>query len=221
MAMKRFPITNVVGDLVDQHRDPDEKLYASLELNQVAFPKTGMVVSQTPLGAAFTKANPCENGMWVVGDKAAGAINPPAAATDAPIGIVYTTEKEYDREHYGLQRFGRKIAGDYPRVGLLGIGDTVTTNCLQYDDTVFPAVTTGDNQMTAEEALLTELKKDLAANPLYVCIKAAAQNATPTTEQAIPQIVKTAPQSGIYGKIVKFYTIPNGGIGVKYQIIRV
>jgi hypothetical protein len=31
--MKRFPITNVVGDLVDQHRDPDEKLYASLELN--------------------------------------------------------------------------------------------------------------------------------------------------------------------------------------------
>ena len=221
MAMKRFPITNVVGDLVDQHRDPDEKLYASLELNQVAFPKTGMVVSQTPLGAAFTKANPCENGMWVVGDKAAGAINPPAAATDAPIGIVYTTEKEYDREHYGLQRFGRKVAGDYPRVGLLGIGDTVTTNCLQYDDTVFQAVTTGDNQMTAEEALLAELKKDLAANPLYVCIKAAAQNATPTTEQAIPQIVKTVPQSGIYGRIVKFYTIPNGGIGVKYQIIHV
>ena len=24
MAMKRFPITNVVGDLVDQHRDPDD-----------------------------------------------------------------------------------------------------------------------------------------------------------------------------------------------------
>jgi len=220
MAMKRFPITNPVGDMVDKYRDPDEKLYASLELNQVAFPKTGMVVSQTPLGENFTKAAPCENGMWVVGDKAAGAINPPTAATSAPIGIVYTTEKEYDMMHYGLQRFGRKVAGDYPRVGLLGVGDTVTTNCLQYDDTVFPAVTTGANQMTAEEALLTELKKDLAANPLYVCIKAVANNATPTTEQAIPQIVKTPPQSGIYGRIVKFYTIPNGGLGVKYQIVR-
>ena len=219
MSMQRFPITNIVGDLVDQHRDPDEKLYASLELNQVAFPKTGMVVSQTPLGAAFTRANPCENGMWVVGDKAAGAINPPEAATDAPIGIVYTTEKEYDREHYGLQRFGRKIAGDYPRVGLLGVGDTVTTNCLQYDDTVFPAVTTGNDQKTSEEVLLDALK-NIANVPLYVAIKAVGENETVSAANAVPQIVKSAPQAGIYGKIVKFYTIPNGGIGVKYQIIR-
>ena len=202
MAMNRFPITNIVGDLVDQHRDPDEKLYASLELNQVAFPKTGMVVSQTPLGAAFTKANPCENGMWVVADKAAGAINPPAAATDSPIGIVYTTEKEYDREHYGLQRFGRKIAGDYPRVGILGLGDTVTTNCLQYDTTDF----------ANDAALWTALEKDLsvAANALYV--KAVAGS-------PVPQITKTKPNAGTYAKVVKYYTIPNGGKGVKYQIV--
>ena len=220
MAMQRFPITNIVGDLVDQHRDPDEKLYASLELNQVAFPKTGMVVSQTPLGAAFTIDAPCENGMWVVADKAAGAINAPAAATDSPIGIVYTTEKEYDREHYGLQRFGRKIAGDYPRVGLLGVGDTVTTNCLQYDDTVFEAVTTTGSEKTSEEVLLDALKA-IGTTPLYVAIKAVGNNETVTANNAVPQIVKTPPQSGIYGKIVKFYTIPNGGIGVKYQIIRV
>ena len=211
--MTRFPITNVVGDLVDQHRDPDEKLYASLELNQVAFPKTGMVVSQTPLGAAFTKANPCENGMWVVADKAAGAINPPAAPTDSPIGIVYTTEKEYDREHYGLQRFGRKIAGDYPRVGILGLGDTVTTNCLQYDnETEFAAVTTTGSEKTSEEVLFEALEKDLsvAANALYVVAVAGS---------AVPKITKTKPQSGTYAKVVKYYTIPNGGKGVKYQIV--
>ena len=201
MAMKRFPITNIEGDLVAQHRDPDEKLYASLELNQVAFPKTGMVVSQTPLGAAFTKANPCENGMWVVADKAAGAINAPAAATDSPIGIVYTTEKEYDMMHYGLQRFGRKIAGDYPRVGILGLGDTVTTNCLQYDTTNF-----------ADDAALETALNAIATTPLYVAIKAGS---------AVPEIVKAAPQAGIYAKIVKYYTIPNGGKGVKYQIMRV
>lgn len=216
MGMKRFPITNPVGDMVDKYRDPDEKLYASLELNQVAFPKTGMVVSQTPLGAAFTKAAPCENGMWVVGDKAAGAINPPTAATSAPIGIVYTTEKEYDMMHYGLQRFGRKVAGDYPRVGLLGVGDTVTTNCLQYDEDVFAAT----NDKTAEQVLLDALK-DIDTTPLYVAIKAVGNNETVSAANAVPQIVKSAPQAGIYGKIVKFYTIPNGGLGVKYQIIRI
>lgn len=209
MAMKRFPITNVVGDLVDQHRDPDEKLYASLELNQVAFPKTGMVVSQTPLGAAFTRANPCENGMWVVADKAAGAINAPAAATDSPIGIVYTTEKEYDREHYGLQRFGRKIAGDYPRVGIFSLGDTVTTNCLQYDDSEFQAVTTTGSEKTSDEVLYDALNA-IATTPLYV--KAVAGS-------PVPQITATKPSAGTYAKIVKFYTIPNGGKGVKYQIV--
>ena len=216
MAMKRFPITNVEGDLVAQYRNPDEKFYASLELNQVAFPKTGMVVSQTPLGAVFTRQTPCENGMWVVGDKAAGAINPPEAATDAPIGIVYTTEKEYDDYHMGLQRFGRKVAGDYPRVGLLGVGDTVTTNCLQYDDTVFQAT----NDKTAEQVLLDALKA-IDTTPLYVAIKAVGNNETVSAANAVPEIVKSAPQAGIYGKIVKFYTIPNGGLGVKYQIIRI
>ena len=209
MAMQRFPITNVVGDLVDQHRDPDEKLYASLELNQVAFPKTGMVVSQTPLGAAFTRANPCENGMWVVADKAAGAINAPAAATDSPIGIVYTTEKEYDKMHYGLQRFGRKIAGDYPRVGIFSLGDTVTTNCLQYDDTEFAAVTTSGSEKTADEVLIDALNA-IGTTPLYV--KAVAGS-------PVPQITATKPSAGTYAKIVKFYTIPNGGLGVKYQIV--
>lgn len=197
--MTRFPITNVVGDLVDQHRDPDEKLYASLELNQVAFPKTGMVVSQTPLGNAFTKAAPCENGMWVVADKAAGAINPPAAATDSPIGIVYTTEKEYDREHYGLQRFGRKIKGDYPRVGILGLGDTVTTNCLQYDESTY-----------ATFAALETALNAIGTTPMYVA---------PVAGSPVPQLTATKPQSGTYAKVVKYYTIPNGGKGVKYQIV--
>ena len=203
----RFPITNVEGDLVAQHRNPDEKLYASLELNQVAFPKTGMVVSQTPLGPKFVpgegKYGVCENGMWVVADKAAGVIDAPAAATSSPIGIVYTTEKEYDMMHYGLQRFGRKIAGDYPRVGIFGLGDTVTTNCLQYDD----------GEFATEAALWEALEKDLsvADNTLYVVAVAGSP---------VPKLTKTNPNgSGTYAKVVKFYTIPNGGKGVKYQIV--
>ena len=202
----RFPITNVEGDLVAQYRNPEETLYASLELNQVAFPKTGMVVSQTPLGPKFVKSGVancygvCENGMWVVADKAAGIIDAPAAATSSPIGIVYTTEKEYDREHYGLQRFGRKVAGDYPRVGIFGLGDTVTTNCLQYDDAEFPTFADLEDALAA-----------IGTTALYV--KAVAGS-------PVPQITATNPNgSGTYAKVVKYYTIPNGGKGIKYQII--
>ena len=214
MALKRFPLTSA-NSYSSKYR-PGEKLYATLELNQVAFPKTGMVVSQTPLGEEFTLNAPCENGMWVVADKAAGVIASPAAATDKPIGIVYTTEKEYDIFHYGLQTFGRKIAGDYPRIGILGIGDTVTTNCLQYDDTEFKAVTTGDNQKTAEEALIDALKA-IETTPIYVVPGVAADGTS--TSKAVPALTKTKPNSGIYAKVVKFYTVPNGEPGVKYQII--
>lgn len=200
MSMNRFPLEQ----------------YATLELNQVAFPKTGMVVSQTPLGTAFTAQNPCENGMWVVADKAAGVIKAPAAATDKPIGIVYTTEKEYDMYHYGLKTFGRKVAGDYPRVGILGVGDTVTTNCLQYDDSVFQAVTTSGSEKTSAEVLDAYLSALDDTNKAYVVISAKND-----AKAGVPEIVKTLPNgyTGIYGRIVKYYTVPNGEKGVKYQII--
>lgn len=194
MALKRFPLEE----------------YATLELNQVAFPKTGMVVSQTPLGAKFVEGGSgnygvCENGMWVVADKAKGVIDAPAAATDKPIGIVYTTEKEYDIFHYGLKKFGRKVAGDYPRVGIFGLGDTVTTNCLQYDDTEFAAA----GNKTSDEALYTALEA-IDTTPLYVVAVAGSP---------VPKITASKPQSGTYAKVVKYYTVPNGEKGVKYQIV--
>ena len=182
----------------DMHRFPLEQ-YASLELNQVAFPKTGMVVSQVPLGSEFTAAAPCENGMWVLADKAKGTIGSAAAVTDTPIGIVYTAEKEYDMYHYGLKTFGRKIAGDYPRVGILGLGDTVTTNCLQYDD----------GEFATETALYAALAA-CETTPVYVVLVAGSP---------VPKLTATKPDSGIYGKVVKFYTVPNGEKGVKYQIV--
>ena len=180
-------------------RFPVEK-YASLELNQVAFPKTGMVVSQTPLGAAFTAAAPCENGMWVVADKSAGVLNAPAAVTDTPIGIVYTAEKEYNPYEIGLKHFKGKIAGEYPRVGIFGLGDTVTTNCLQYDETTY----------TTFAALETVLKA-AETTPVYVVAVAGS---------AVPALTTSKPANGgTYGKVTKYYTMPNGEKGVKYQIV--
>jgi len=182
--MKRFPLEQ----------------YASLELNQVAFSKTGLVVSQTPLGSEFTAAAPCENGMWVLADKATGKISSAAAVTDTPIGIVYTAEKEYDNEHVGLKTFGRKVAGDYPRVGIFSVGDTVTSNCLQYDE----------SEYATETALYTALAA-CETTPVYVTLVAGSP---------VPALTGTKPVSGPYAKVTKFYTVPNGEKGVKYQIIK-
>ena len=187
--MKRFPLEQ----------------FATVELNQVAFPKTGMVVSQTPLGEEFTKEAPCENGMWVLADKARGFIGAIEKVTDTPIGIVYTTEKEYDYYHYGLKTFGRKIAGDYPRVGIFGLGDTITTNCLQYDEAEF-----ADEDDAEEASALYEALEAIDETPLYV---------VPVAGSAVPKITATKPASGTYAKVVKFYTVPNGEKGVKYQIV--
>lgn len=188
--------------------------YASLELNQVAFPQNTLVVSQTPLGTEYTKNAPCENGMWVLADKAKGYIGSVVAATDKPIGIVYTAEKEYDTMHYGLKTFGRKIAGDYPRVGILSVGDTVTSNCFYYDNTEsgFAPTGSGDTAKTAEENMLATLAA-CATTPVYVVITAGS---------SIPKLTKVTPAANVaYGKVVKLYTMPNGEKGVKYQMIRV
>ena len=182
MAMNRFKVAK----------------YASLEMNFAEYLATGNIVSQIPLGEEFTENAPCENGMWVCADRSKGKIAS-IADVDEPIGIVYTTEKEYDSEHYGLKTFGRKIAGDYPRVGIFSIGDTVTTNCLQYDD----------SEYTSEENLFTALAK-FETTPVYV---------VPVVGSPVPKLTATKPASGTYAKVCKLYTVPNGERAVKYQIV--
>ena len=181
--MKRFPL----------------EMYASLELNQCKFPKIGNIISQTPLGEEFTADAPCENGMWVSAMTANGVVKSIADVTE-PIGIVYTTEKEYDAYHTGLKRFGRKVAGDYPRVGIFSVGDKVTTNCLQYDE----------SEYTSEEALFAALDA-CQTTPVYV---------VPVVGSPVPKLTATKPATGLVARVVKFYTVPNGERGVKYEIIR-
>lgn len=181
--MKRFPL----------------EMYASLELNQCKFPKIGNIISQTPLGEEFTAEAPCENGMWVSAMTANGVVKSVEDVTE-PIGIVYTTEKEYDAYHTGLKRFGRKVAGDYPRVGIFSIGDKVTTNCLQYDE----------SEYVSEEALFAALDA-CQTTPVYV---------VPVAGSPVPKLTATKPATGLVARVVKFYTVPNGERGVKYEIIR-
>ena len=181
--MKRFPL----------------EMYASLELNRCKFVAAGNIIAQTPLGEEFTKDAPCENGMWVCAETANGVMKSIAEVTD-PIGVVFTSEKEYDDYHVGLKTFGRKIAGDMPRVGVFALGDILTTNCLQYDE----------SEYANEEALFAALEA-CQTTPVYV---------VPVVGSPVPKLTATKPATGLVARVVKLYTVPNGERGVKYEIIR-
>ena len=175
--------------------------YGVLEMQRAEYLKTGMIVSQSPLSAEFTEAAPCENGMWVDANKANGEIRLVSDATKM-YGIVYTAEKDYTGWRPALKHF-RQVAGEYPRVGLLNVGDTFTTNTFNYEFTT---------ETTAEQ--WQELKEAFAEgeNPLYVI---------PTVGEGAPTVTATEPAEGPYAQVVKLYTVPAGTPGIKYVMVRV
>lgn len=175
--------------------------YGVLEMQRAEYLKTGMIVSQSPLSAEFTEAAPCENGMWVDANKANGEIRLVSGDTKM-YGIVYTTEKDYTGWRPALKHF-RQVAGEYPRVGLLNVGDTFTTNTFNYEFTT---------ETTAEQ--WQELKEAFAEgeNPLYVI---------PTVGEGAPTVTATEPAEGPYAQVVKLYTVPAGTPGIKYVMVRV
>lgn len=175
--------------------------YGVLEMQRAEYLKTGMIVSQSPLSAEFTEAAPCENGMWVDANKANGEIRLVSDATKM-YGIVYTTEKDFTGWRPALKHF-RQVAGEYPRVGLLNVGDTFTTNTFNYEFTT---------ETTAEQ--WQELKEAFAEgeNPLYVI---------PTVGEGAPTVTATEPAEGPYAQVVKLYTVPAGTPGIKYVMVRV
>ena len=175
--------------------------YGVLEMQRAEYLKTGMIVSQSPLSDEFTEAAPCENGMWVDANKANGEIRLVSGDTKM-YGIVYTTEKDYTGWRPALKHF-RQVAGEYPRVGLLNVGDTFTTNTFNYEFTT---------ETTAEQ--WQELKDAFAEgeNPLYVI---------PTVGEGAPTVTATEPAEGPYAQVVKLYTVPAGAPGIKYVMVRV
>lgn len=173
------------------------KKYASLEMNRARYLAQGNVVSQTPLAAEFTEEAPCENGMWVCANKANGEIRTLKAEGEM-VGIVYTTEKEWGRYEYGLNRHA-DVAGAYPRVGILDIGDTFTSNCFDMGD------------FTSVEELEAAMAK-LDTTPLYV---------VPVVGNGRPKVTATAPSAGAYAQVVKYTTVPNGEPAIKYVVAHV
>ena len=173
--------------------------YGQLELNNVAFRRDGRIEAQCALSTAdFTDEAPAENGMLLAVDKANNVIKKPVDGT-LPVALNYTTEHMYDERHPGLKNF--KLApsdGFYPRMGYLSVGDLFTTNCLCYNESDF-----------ASEIVLEEALGKLGETAIYGGADASGRIC----------LSKKKPAFGPVLKAVKFYTMPNGEPGVKFQVI--
>lgn len=175
--------------------------YGVLEMQRAEYLKTGMIVSQSPLSNEFTEKAPCENGMWVDANKANDEVRLISDETQI-YGIVYTAEKDFTGWRPALKHF-YQVGGDYPRVGILNVGDTFTTNTFNYEFTT---------ETAAEQ--WQELKDAFAngENPLYVI---------PTVGEGAPTVTAEKPAEGPYAQVVKLYTVPAGTPGIKYVMQRV
>ena len=179
----------------------DCKGFGQIEPNQVWFTRAGMVEAQCALDAVDFENIPAENGMLLAVDNVKRVVKMPKDAK-LPIALNYTAEHMYDERRNALKDFklDRKD-GFYPRLGYLAIGDKFTTNCVSYD-----AAT--DSTWTTEDKFIEALG-DIETTKLY---------GTQSADGSI-LVSATAPATGIKLLVIQKTTMPDGQLGVKFQVL--
>lgn len=172
--------------------------YGQVEINNCAFRRDGRIEAQcAPDTASFSGAK-VENGMLLAVDNVNRVVK--FAVDDSlPIALNYSAEHMYKEEN-GLKDFYLKSEGEdfYPRLGYLAVGDKFTTNCLSYD--------TGSYATDSDFVAALASYKDVA---LYGGVSSdgsiAVGSAMPTLGPVLRVIEKT--------------TMPDGQLGVKFQVM--
>lgn len=174
--------------------------YGQLELNQVAFRRDGRIEAQCALDATDFASIPAENGMLLAVDRVNRVVKLPVSAVAAvmPIALNYTTEHMYDERANALKDFKLERGTFLPRLGFLSVGDLFTTNCVGYDDGDF-----------ANDAALETALDAIASTPLYggIC------------DAGVINIDTTKPSAGPVLKVVEKTTMPDGTLGIKFQVL--
>ena len=182
--------------------------YAQVELNNVAFRRDGRIEAQCKLGNGFDENIPAENGMILVVDKTTNTVNLPSGADDIlPYALHYSSEHMYDERANSLGDFALFPNTFLPRMGYLAVGDLFTTNCVCTQD--------------------ANLGKS-ADEPRWAKVEEAFKNGTPIfgipSETGAIELTTAAitdlKDAALILKVVKAYTMPNGGPGLKFQVIK-
>lgn len=174
--------------------------YGQVELNNVAFRRDGRIEAQCKPNATDFSNKVLENGMLLAIDNVAREVKLPVANESLPVALNYSAEHMYDERKGGLKDFYLNGTDDfYPRLGYLAVGDKFTTNCVSYDSSVY----------ATESAFISALGS-IATVALYGGIG---------TDGAIA-VASTAPTVGPVLKVVQKTTMPNGKLGLKFQVIK-
>lgn len=178
--------------------------YGQLEINNCAFRRDGRIEAQCAADTGDFANKKIENGMLVSVDAAKRKIflADDSAAKALPIGIVYTAEHLYENGKTGLKYFALDAEKDFlPRVGYLAVGDKFTTNCVAFDSAK-------DSSWTAESLFVAGLTT-FATSPIYggIC------------DDGCILMSASAPTEGPKLKMVAKTTMPDGQLGIKFQVI--
>lgn len=175
--------------------------YGQIELNNVAFRRDGRIEAQAKPNATDFSVDKLENGMLLAVDAAKREVKY-AVDGSLPVALNYSAEHMYDERADGLKDFYLKGTGDFlPRLGYLAVGDKFTTNCVGYDSAV-------DTAWSTESVFVSALAA-CATSTLYGGI----------SPKGAILVSATAPTEGPKLRVVEKTTMPNGTLGVKFQVL--
>ena len=175
-----------------------------LELNNVFFRREGAIEAQCALdptkfateGKEGNGKVYAENGMILAVDKANGIVTFATENNkDLPLALNYSTEHMYDERKENLGSYYLPAGTFYPRMGYIKKGEIFTTNCVGYDAEEF----------ANNEAVKTAFDGKTAIYGV-------------ASEEGLIKITKTATDALL--KVVKYYTMPDGTPGIKFQVIK-
>lgn len=174
--------------------------FGQLELNNVAFRRDGRIEAQCALDNTDFAIIPAENGMLLAVDNVNRVVK---FAKDAklPIALNYTTEHMYDERTPGLKNFKLERGTFLPRLGYLTKGDKFTTNCVSYDSA-------SDSSWTGE-AQFIEALGNIKSTPLYGGI----------SDNGSIKVSATKPTTGPKLLVIEKTTMPDGQLGIKFQVL--
>lgn len=172
--------------------------YGQVELNNVAFRRDGRIEAQCALDTVAFASIKAENGMLLAVDALNRKVTVPTDAS-LPIALNYSAEHIYDERTPGLKNFALGVDDFYPRLGYLAVGDKFTENCVSYDTAEF-----------ASQTAFVSALGSIASTALYGGIG---------SDDGSILVSASAPSVGPILKVVAKTTMPDGQLGIKFQVI--
>ena len=105
--------------------------YGQLELNQVAFRRSGNIEAQCKIADGIEYI---ENGMLLAVNNINRTVGYAKDNAGHPVALHYSTEHMYDERANALKDFKLDAGSFLPRMGYLSTGDKYTTNTVAYDE---------------------------------------------------------------------------------------